>query len=223
MIRIVAVNGSANMEKGNTELILRAFLDGARDAGAEVEVLYPKRMKIEPCRGEFQCWNTKPGECITKDEMGSIYPVLKRADILVLSTPVYVPLPGEMQNFLNRLMPLINPKLSIRKGRTRAIPMSDVHLSKIVLISSCGWWEKENMDTLVRVASELAEDMSIEFSGALLRPHSDRMRRGGPDVDRVLEAARECGREIVKNGKMPKVTVDAVAKPLVSREEWMSS
>ena len=54
MTRIVAVNGSPKMEKGNTELIMRAFLDGAKDAGAEVEVLYAKRMKIEPCRGEFQ-------------------------------------------------------------------------------------------------------------------------------------------------------------------------
>lgn len=223
MTRIVAVNGSANMEKGNTELILRAFLDGARDAGAEVEVLYAKRMEVEPCRGEFQCWNTKPGECIIKDEMQSAYPVLKQADILVLATPVYVPLPGEMQNFLNRLMPLIDPTLSIKKGRTRARPRPDVRISKIALVSTGGWWEKENMDTVVSVVRELAEDMGIEFSGALLRPHSDRMRRGGPEVDRVLRSARECGRELVKSGRMPKAVLEAVASPLVSREEWMKS
>jgi len=222
MTRIVAVNGSPKMEKGNTELVLRAFLDGARDAGAEVEVLYAKKMKIEPCRGEFQCWGSKPGECVIKDEMQSIYPKLKRADILVLAMPVYAPLPGEMQTFLNRLMPLIDASsLSIKDGRTRARPRAGVRISKIVLVSSAGWWEKENMDTVVRVASELAENMNIEFSGALLRPHSDLLERGGPKVDKVLRSARECGQALVKNGKMPKATLEAVAAPLTSREEWM--
>jgi hypothetical protein len=160
---------------------------------------------------------------VTKDDMQSVYRTLKQADILVLATPMYAPLPGEMQNFLNRLMPLIDPKLSVRDGRTRATRMPDVRLSKIVLVSTSGWWEKENMDTLVRIASELAEDMSVEFSGALLRPHSDRMRLGRPEVDRVLRSARECGQSLVKHGSMPKSLLEAMASPLVSREEWMKS
>lgn len=49
MQSIVAVNGSPQMDRGHTSLILAAFLDGAASAGASVELLYPSRIKPKPC------------------------------------------------------------------------------------------------------------------------------------------------------------------------------
>jgi len=121
LTRVVAVNGSPMMDKGNTERILRPFLEGAKEAGAEVEVFYAKKLDIQPCRGELLCWGRNLGKCHIKDDMESVYPALRRADIMVLATPVYIPLPGEMQNFLNRLCPLVNPVLTRKNGRTREV------------------------------------------------------------------------------------------------------
>lgn len=219
MVRVVAVNGSPNMEKGKTERILRPFLDGMREAGAKVDLVYPKRLDIKPCKGEFYCWNTNPGKCIIKDDMQSVYPLLKKADILVLATPVYIPLPGEMQNFLNRLCPLIDPVLTKRNGRTRARLHTDVKIRKIALVSTSGWYEIGNFGTVLRIAKEIASDCSVKFAGALLRPHAFTLARGGSKVDRVLEAARECGRELVSTGTIPRKLIEAVGKPLTSERD----
>ncbi len=147
MMKVVAVNGSPRMEKGLTDKVLRPFLKGMREAGAEVDIYYAKRLDIKPCRGEFYCWDTKPGKCFIRDDMRSMYAALKQADILVLATPVYLPLPSEMQDFLNRLVALIDPVLTKRSARTRARLRPDVNIREIVLVSTGGWWEKGNLSS----------------------------------------------------------------------------
>jgi len=212
----VAVNGSPKMEKGYTERILRPFIDGMKDAGAKVDILYTRRLNIKPCKGEFHCWNTELGVCIVKDDMESVMRFLKKADILVIATPVYIPLPGEMQNFLNRLCPLINPVLTRRKGRTRARLHDDVKIRKIVLISTSGWWEMGNFGTVLRIAKELAEDFSVEFAGALLRPHSYALVKESAKAQKVYDAARKAGHDLVATGRMRKDVLATVSMPLVS-------
>jgi hypothetical protein len=96
LINVVAINGSPRMEKGRTAKILTPFLEGMKKAGATVGLFYARRLNVKPCDGEFYCWNKKPGECYIDDGMQSLYPKLREADIIVLATPVYIPLPGEM-------------------------------------------------------------------------------------------------------------------------------
>ena len=95
MSKVVAINGSPRMEKGYTYMILTPFLQGMKDAGADVEVQYASRLQVEPCTGEFQCWYGKnAGECYIDDDMQMLYATLRPAETLVLATPVYIPLPG---------------------------------------------------------------------------------------------------------------------------------
>ena len=39
-MKAIAINGSPKMDGGNTALVLNPFLEGMKEAGAEVEVLY---------------------------------------------------------------------------------------------------------------------------------------------------------------------------------------
>ena len=132
MTKVVTINGSPRMEKGNTALLLTPFLQGMTDAGADVELLYASRLQVKPCScGHMYCWNEAPGECCLQDDMQSLYPRLKRADILVLAAPVYIPLPGAMQNVLNRLCPLLDPVLEFREGRSPRISATGTHAGQI--------------------------------------------------------------------------------------------
>ncbi|UCF71201.1 MAG: flavodoxin family protein [candidate division WOR-3 bacterium] len=224
MVKAVAINGSPRAEKGNTAMIMIPFIAGMKDAGAEVEAFYAKLIKIKPCTGEMHCWYEKPGVCYIQDGMQKVYPSLRRAEILILATPVYIPLPGEMQNIMNRLCPLVIPKLQTREGRTRARFRDGVKIRKVVLVATGAWYEKENFDTVVRIAREFAEDASIEFAGAVLRPHAFLMKQQGEltkDGARILEIVRQAGRELVKNGRIAKETLDLIAGPLVDREELL--
>jgi multimeric flavodoxin WrbA len=222
-MKVIAINGSPRMEKGYTALILTSFIHGMTDAGAEVELFYIRRLKVKPCTcGEMYCWHKKAEECCIKDDMQLLYPKLREADILILATPVYIPLPGEMQNFINRLCPLIEPFLETRKGRTRVRFRKQVKIRKIVLVSTGGWWEKANFETVVRITEELAKDASVEFAGAVLRPHAFLMKEKGKLTkggEAVLNTVKRAGYELIKKGRMNKETLEAISRPLVSEEE----
>jgi multimeric flavodoxin WrbA len=152
--------------------------------------------------------------------MQMLYPKLREADILVLATPVYIPLPGEMQNLINRLCPLIEPILTRQDGRTRAKFHDDVNISKIVLVSTCGWWEMGNFGTVLRIAEEIAKNASVEFAGAILRPHAYLMAENKEKAKKVIEALRKAGHELVKKERMSKSLLEVISQPLISEEEY---
>ncbi len=224
MSKAFVINGSPRTDKGNTARLLTPFVQGMVDGGAEVELVYASRLNVKPCTcGIMQCWNKTPEVCCIRDEMDDLFPRLKAADTLVLATPVYIPLPGAMQNVVNRLVPLMDPVEVWRGGRTRAKFHADVGIRRIALVATGGWWEKGNLDTVVRIAEELAKDAGVDFAGAVLRPHASYMRSDGaltPTGQKVLEAAHRAGRELAATGTMTKGTLRAVSRPLVSREEY---
>jgi multimeric flavodoxin WrbA len=223
MRKAVVINGSPQAERGNTARVLAPFIEGMEAAGAEVRLFHAGRLKIKPCSGEFYCWDEKPGRCIHADEMEELYPALRQAETLVLATPVYIPLPGEMQNFLNRLCPLVEPLLETRDGRTRARFRPDVAITRIALVTTCGWWEAGNCDTVVRIAQELAAHADVEFAGALLRPHAHLIWEKGEPTEggkTVLEAVRRAGQELIESGSISRQTLTAAGKPLCEQEEY---
>jgi multimeric flavodoxin WrbA len=168
------------------------------------------------------CWYNKPGECCIKDDMQTIYPNLRKANILIFATPVYIPLPGDMQNFINRLCPLVKPLLETRNGRTRGRFHEDVKIQKVVLVSTGGWWEKENFDVVIHIAEEFALNASVEFAGAVIRPHAFLIKRKGKitsDGEKVLSALQKAGNELIKEGEISEETLKKISRPLISQEE----
>jgi len=214
------------MERGNTAALLGPFIEGMVDAGCGVELFYASRLKVKPCAcGKMYCWYGVPGDCLIKDRMQLLYSKLREADILVLATPVYIPLPGDMQNFINRLCPLLDPALEFRNGRTRARLRQGVPIQSIALVSTSDWWEKQNFGTVLRIVQEFAADASVKFGGAVLRPHVSAMKREGEFTQAgraVLNAARKAGQELAKDGAMREETLKAISRPLVSRARFWS-
>ncbi len=47
-MKVIAINGSPNHTNGNTEIILQSFLEGVKEAGAEVEIFYTEKMNLNP-------------------------------------------------------------------------------------------------------------------------------------------------------------------------------
>ena len=105
-MKVLAINSSPKMDKGNTAMILNPFLEGMKEAGAEVELFYTSKLNIHPCTGEFNCWLKTPGECLHNDDMKMLFPKVTEADVIVFATPVYVDgVTGPMKNFIDRLLP----------------------------------------------------------------------------------------------------------------------
>jgi multimeric flavodoxin WrbA len=220
LTKVVAISGSLRMERSSTSRILTPFIEGMKEAGGTVELFYAKRLNVKPCTGELYCWNKNPGQCYINDSMQLLYPKLRDANILAFATPVYIPLPSEMQNLINRLVPLLDPVLKKQNGRTRARFRADVKISKIALVSTSGWWELGNFGTVVRIIKEFAKDANVDFVGALLRPHAWLMARNREKTEKILEAARQVGYQLIKNGRMPNDLLKTISQPLISEEKW---
>jgi multimeric flavodoxin WrbA len=108
---------------GNSEILLDEALRGARDAGAEVELISIRKMSIEPCNGCGLC--VSEGVCSIKDDMQEVYPKMLSADGLILATPVYFwSLPGGGKCFLDRTYALRFPKLQLMNKAGAAITVA---------------------------------------------------------------------------------------------------
>ena len=224
---MLAIDGSPKMSKGTTALILDAFREGLREAGVEVELFHTKKLKINPCQGDFRCSTDTPGVCFQKDDMQMLHPKLCEADIWVMTTPVYVSgMTGPLKNLIDRiLIPLGEPHLELLDGHCHHPLRKGVKHGQVVLVSSCGYWEKDNFDLLIAHMEAFCEHAERGFAGALLRPHGPAlkpmMEQGAP-VEDIFEAAREAGRRLVEEGKMPVVTLNIVSRELVPLEAYVS-
>ena len=71
-MKVTAFSGSSRSKKGNTHIMAEEFLAGAREAGAETEIITLAEKKINRCLACFRCWTQTPGQCIQTDAMPSL-------------------------------------------------------------------------------------------------------------------------------------------------------
>jgi multimeric flavodoxin WrbA len=84
---ILGVGGSPR-RNGNTDVLLKKFIEGAQDAGAEVETIFLRDYVIQPCVGCEQCREHK---ACTKlfDGMQLLYPKIQAAQGIILGSPTH--------------------------------------------------------------------------------------------------------------------------------------
>lgn len=226
-MKALAINASHMMDKGNTAAILTPFLDGMREAGAEVEVYYTKQLNIKPCQGEFSCQLKTPGTCFQKDDMEMLLPKLVEADIHVFATPVYVDgIAGSLKCLWERTVPLANPFFELSNGHCFKRRRNDSDTGKAVLVSSCGYWEMDNFDPMLAHVKARCWNTNRVFAGALLRPHSFALKiltSKGIPINDIFEAAREAGHQLVKEGEMSSQTLSVISRPLMPLEEYVQN
>jgi multimeric flavodoxin WrbA len=85
-MKVLGIYGSPR-KGGNSDLLLDQALEGARAAGAEVGAVYARELTMEGCRECGGC--DKTGSCVIKDQMQEVYPLLERADAIILSVPMF--------------------------------------------------------------------------------------------------------------------------------------
>jgi multimeric flavodoxin WrbA len=86
MPRILAVHGSPR-RRGNTSLLLKEAVKGARNAGADVEEIVLRDLKMGPCLEIYACKET--GRCVIQDDFQRIYDQVLACDGLMLASPIF--------------------------------------------------------------------------------------------------------------------------------------
>jgi len=85
-MKVLGIMGSPRRQS-NTEILLDKALEGAREAGAEVEKVLVSKLKISPCLEIYAC--RKDGNCAIKDDMQLLYKKLLEADHVICASPMF--------------------------------------------------------------------------------------------------------------------------------------
>jgi multimeric flavodoxin WrbA len=99
-MNVVGINGSGRLN-GNTAVLVRAILEGAAEAGAKTHLIQLAGLKIAGCDSSRLCKPTR--RCLIKDDMKRFYDLAPEADVLVLTSPIYLDhITGQMMSFFQR-------------------------------------------------------------------------------------------------------------------------
>ena len=165
---------------GNTEILVREALAGAKESGAEVELLRISDMNIAACDGCETCHQS--GECRIKDDMQKVYEKILAADGIILGSPVYFwSVSGQAKTFMDRTYALRYPyhKLKNKVGGAIAAAGSRGSVNALSIINN--FFLGHDM---------LATGLGISGYGT---------KKGEVRQDkRAMEGARSLGKQIVQ-------------------------
>ncbi|MCS7138546.1 MAG: NAD(P)H-dependent oxidoreductase [Crenarchaeota archaeon] len=224
-MKVLAINGSPRGKKGNTDRILQSFLQGAKDAGAQVETIYLRELRINPCLGCFTCWTRTPGVCIHNDDMVKVLPKIREADIVVYATPLYVfTVSGLMKNFMDRLIPNVDPHI-VKRGEHFIHPprySDSSKVQKIVLISNCGFPEPHHFSALVETFKRFTDNPDMELVATILCAGGELLSQQvlSESLRWYLDAARRAGSELITHGRILPETQKILDTPLADPEAY---
>lgn len=86
-MKIVVLSGSPR-KGANTDTMVEAFAETAREGGHTVEVVRVASKKIAGCLGCQYCF-AHEGTCVQKDDMADVIESLKDAEMVVFASPIY--------------------------------------------------------------------------------------------------------------------------------------
>lgn len=114
MSKIVVLVGSVR-KNGNTDLLARAFAEGARKKN-DVEVISVADYKVNPCIGCNTCFTRDNHQCFQKDDMEFIYTKLRKADVIVAASPVYFyGISAQLKAIVDRLHTPLRNEFHVKK------------------------------------------------------------------------------------------------------------
>ena len=219
--KILALNGSPRGKNSNTDKLLKSFLAGAEEAGAQTELVHLTELNIKDCLGCFSCWNKTPGCCVLKDDMPSLLEKIRDADLVVWGTPLYhFGMTARLKRVLERTLPLCKPYI-VKRGVHYGHPSRYTgRRTKYMLVSNCGFPERHHFDALV----EQFQHFSVEGGGsvgAILCPAGEVM--GHMDCGWYFDAVKHAGQEVVNAGRISEETAAVLAKDFIPLEVFLEN
>ena len=105
---ILVLTGSPR-KNGNTDRLAQAFIDGAIEAGHQVQRFDAGRKRINGCTACDACWS-KGTACVFTDGFTELEPMLEAADVLVIASPLYwSTFPAQLKAAIDKLYAYVSP------------------------------------------------------------------------------------------------------------------
>ncbi len=190
-VNVLGISGSPRRH-GNTETLLDALLDGAREAGAEVEKIVLRQLNYGSCRGCNACHRT--GVCVIKDDLTVVFERITAADILAVASPIYsMGITAELKGLIDRAQ-----YFWARKFILKNLYFTDEHIRrhKGIFISTAGLGWDNVFDAAFPALTAFFNTTGFEYWDNIIANDMDRYG-GITGHPTALAEAREKGRNVV--------------------------
>lgn len=142
-MKAIFVNGSPR-KNWTTAQMLEKAMDGAREAGADVELVSLYDDAFKGCVSCFACKrkNAKTnGLCAYKDALTPILEKAREADVVVIGSPIYFSHPtGPVRSFMERLLfPVLtyNAKVDEETGKVKSTILNKTIPTAMIYTMGC--------------------------------------------------------------------------------------
>lgn len=120
-MNIVCVLGGPR-KKGSSTAIATRFCDTAEGLGAKIQYFHLNDLNFKGCQGCMAC-KSKSDRCVFKDDLTQVLDAIFNADILVVTSPVYIlGVTGQLKCFIDRTYSFLGPDYIIDPKSTRRLP-----------------------------------------------------------------------------------------------------
>jgi multimeric flavodoxin WrbA len=201
-MRIVVINGSPKGKDGNTNVIVKSFLKGAQEAGAETRNIFLTEKEINHCKGCHICWTRGPGQCVISDDALDVLTIMGSADIIIFASPVYFGnISGMLKTFMDRMTMIGSPHASDSvKDNDQQIKQPEQHVPKLMMISSCGFPDRSEFDVTSLWINKVAHKMNMELIGEIYATNGKAFNASletlEPKIINYLQFVEAAGKEI---------------------------
>jgi len=113
-MKILGINGSPRGSRSQTLRLVRAVLDGAGSARADVDLVDLCKLRIDYCIGCLVC--CERGECVKNDDFAELFEKMLSSDGIVLGSPNYIDsVTAQTKTLLDRMTDAIHCQMFIGK------------------------------------------------------------------------------------------------------------
>jgi putative NADPH-quinone reductase len=202
-----------------------AFLQGAREAGAETLNVFLAEKDIQYCRGCFSCWLKTPGHCVIDDDMKHILAEADGADILALASPLYFDtISGMLKVFMDRLIVNGDPHFSkTATGESRHWKKQSEKTPKLIMLSNCGFPERSHFQAMSHWVQRAALNMQTELLGEIYAPQGGLLSMDLPQVKSYLQWVKKAGSEVALGQAVSPETQKALEQPFLPDEIYIQN
>jgi len=188
-MKVLGIMGSPRRQS-NTEILLDEALEGAREAGAEVEKVLASKLKISPCLEIYAC--LKDGNCAIKDDMQLLYKKLLEADHIIFASPIFFySITSQAKAIIDRCQALWVRRHVLGMGK------EDTRVRRGVFVSVGATRGKKLFDGAVLTMKYFFDAISVEYFGDLLIRGIDNKAQIEEHPEALQDAFR-LGQELVR-------------------------
>ncbi len=211
---------------GYTRQMTDLVVQGLREVHAQVKDVTLSDLTLLPCRGCYHCWQITPGQCVHGDDMGPLLEEVRRAEVMIWTTPVYYfSMSALLKTFIERCFPLYAHGQGVtRRGRTRnrlRYP-EEWQNKKLITLLVGALRDPAAYQPALDTFEWIADSFDFELGGQLVRPESylaDYPLSKPKTIKRIRTAFLQAGREAGTTGRLSPETLANASLPVSPDEQ----